>query len=57
MDEALDPVKFAFAFWGMTIGVLQLITTRAVSIYDQYGIDEHQLLDQYIAIVVNSLKS
>jgi hypothetical protein len=52
----LSARQLMLLLWGQILGVMQIILMRKESFRDAYGINPEELFDEYIQMVMKSLK-
>lgn len=55
--EDLDELSFSFMLWGTAIGIIQLIEIKSVVLENTLKIDEFEFYNNYISLIINSLKT
>lgn len=54
--QDIDCMKTTFLFWGMVVGILQLIETKQYHIKNIVKSSELEFFDSYVDLVIESLK-
>lgn len=55
--SSVEPRKFSFVMWGMTVGMLQMVSTRQSQIAREAQIDGEELFEHYIESTIHGLKA
>ena len=55
LNPKIEPLHFTFCLWGMTMGMIQLISVRGHLMNDQLGLTEQGLINNYTETLINGL--
>ena len=55
LNPKIEPLHFTFCLWGMTMGMIQLISVRGHLMSDQLGLTEQGLINNYTETLINGL--
>jgi TetR/AcrR family transcriptional regulator len=57
LSPSMNPYHFSACMWGMTTGIHQLMKIRGKNMQENQNISEQELLDSYVQILINGMKT
>ena len=57
ISKELDPDKTATVLWGLSTGILQLISTQSTHLKNKHNIDEKEIMEYAFQFIYRALKS
>lgn len=56
LNSNLNPIHFTMVLWGISIGIVQLIKVRGITIKSKMNIEEQEILDTFFQFLDNGMK-